>query len=85
MSIELLEQRMRGELNPHLARLIPDHYEAALEMCSDEADLFGYTTPEDVAINSFFDNLNDMGATNRAEALAAVAVALSDLLEVIQE
>lgn len=76
-----LEKALRMLDGETLAVLIPSFYYEALEMASDEADLFGYTTPEDVAINAYFDNLQD---GDKYDALQQVSELILNLLGIMQ-
>jgi hypothetical protein len=54
-----IEKRLSKLTGEELAVIMPSWYFQAVDMCQNEPEIYGETTPAQVALNAYFDNLQD--------------------------
>jgi hypothetical protein len=54
-----IEKRLSKLSDEDLSLIIPSWFNWAVDMCQNEPEIYGETTPAQVALNAYFDNLQD--------------------------
>ena len=76
-----LEKELSKLTGEELAVIMPSWYFEAVDMCQNEPELYEGETPQKVALNAFFDNLQDSPKTDALEMLAALILNLMGAVE----
>ena len=76
-----LEKELLRLTGKELAVIMPTWYFEAVDMCQNEPELYEGKTPQKVALNAFFDNLQDSPKTDSLEMLAVIILNLMGAVE----